>query len=297
MAVLTWDALGQRFYETGVDHGVLYIPNETGEYDNGVAWNGLVGVTETPSGAEESAQYADNIKYLSLTSAEEFGATLECFTYPDEWAQFDGSVELEPGVVIGQQDRRSFGLSYRTIVGNDLQGNAYGHKYHLVYGAKATPSERAYTTVNDSPEPITFSWEMTTTGVAVPGFKPTSLLTVDTTKATPASVTALLEALHGTAGTDPRLPLPEEIMAMFAGSITEVTAVEPAFVAATGVITIPTVTGVRYRRADTNALVANGSTVTITVPGDTLIITAEPVSGAYDLSDDSDDDWAFTRTP
>lgn len=295
MTQLIWDAQGQRRYETGVDHGVLYIPDGAGAFPNGVAWNGLTGVTETPSGAESNKQYADNIPYLNLTSAEEFSATLECFTYPDEWAEFDGFAEPEPGVVVGQQDRRAFGLSYRTILGNDLLGNAYGYKYHLVYNATATPSERAYTTVNDSPEAITFSWEMTTIPVAVTGMKPTALLVIDTTKADPTALAALLEALHGTAGTDPRLPLPDEVITMFAGSVTEVTPVEPAFVSATGVITIPTVTGVRYRRADTLAIVAGGSTVTIATPGDSLVITAEPTSGAYSFTPMSDDDWSFTR--
>lgn len=295
MAVLLWDQIGERLYETGVDHGVLYIPNEFGEYDNGVAWNGLTTVTETPSGAEANPQYADNIKYLNLFSAEEFGATIEAFTYPDEFAQFDGMVSPSPGVTIGQQNRRAFGLSFRTKIGNDLEGNDHGYKLHLLYGCTASPSERAYTTINDSPEPITFSWEVTTVAAAVPGLQPTALITIDSTKVAPANLTALEEALYGTVGDDPRLPTPAEVIAMFAGAITEVTPTEPAFVAATGVITIPVITGVVYRRTDTNAIVTG--TVTIATPGDSLGIEAEPATGAYVFPDVADTYWDYTRTP
>lgn len=173
MAKLTWDATGERFYETGVDHGVLYIPNISGVYNNGVSWNGLTAVTESPSGAEANAQYADNIKYLNLISAEEFGATIEAFTYPDEFAQFDGIATPSAGVSVGQQARKTFGLSYRTKLGNDLEGDDLGYKLHLVYGCTAAPSEKAYATVNDSPEAITFSWEIATTPVAVTPTAPT----------------------------------------------------------------------------------------------------------------------------
>jgi hypothetical protein len=217
MAELVWDEIGKRVYETGVDHGVLYIPDITGEYVDGVAWNGLVSVSESPSGAEPNAQYADNIKYLNLYSAEEFGATIEAFTYPDEFAQFDGLAVPTPGLSIGQQGRRGFGLSYRTLVGNDLLGNDAGYKLHLIYGCMASPSEKAYNTVNDSPEPITFSWELSTTAVTVPGYKPTATLTVDSTEVDADDLEALQEILYGTTDDDPRLPLPEEIIALFAG--------------------------------------------------------------------------------
>jgi hypothetical protein len=217
MAALVWDQVGDRFYETGVDHGVLYIPDETGVYDTGVAWNGLVSVTESPTGAEATAQYADNIKYLNLVSVEEFGATLEAFTYPEEWAQFDGLGIPEPGVFVGQQPRKTFGLSYRTRVGNDLVAEEYGYKLHLVYGALASPSEKAYTTINDSPEAITFSWEITTTPVPVTGFKPTSLIVVDSGIVDPAALTLLETELYGGAASEPNLPTPDEVIAMFAG--------------------------------------------------------------------------------
>jgi hypothetical protein len=216
MAEIVWDQVGDRFYETGVDHGVLYIPDPiTGAYDTGVAWNGLVSVTESPSGAEANAQYADNIKYLNLISAEEFGATIEAFTYPEEFAQFDGVSSPAPGVLIGQQARRGFGLSYRSLVGNDIDGSDHGYKLHLVYGAQAAPSEKAYTTVNDSPEPITFSWELTTTPVAVTGLKPTAIITIDSRTADPADLAALEAVLYGGAATEPELPLPDAVIALF----------------------------------------------------------------------------------
>lgn len=221
MVALTWDGTGDRIFETGVDHGVLYIPDTTGAYSTGVAWNGLVTVTESPSGAEASPQYADNIKYLNLTSAEEFGATIEAFTYPDEFGQFDGSAEPNPGVYLGQQARKTFGLAYRTRVGNDLEGADYGYKLHLIYGAQAAPSEKAYGTINDSPEAITFSWELTTTPVAVGTigsvtYKPTASLTIDSTKVNAASLATLEGTLFGSASTEPELPLPAEVIAMFA---------------------------------------------------------------------------------
>lgn len=211
MPKLTWDQTGQRFYETGVDHGVLYIPDSTGAYEGGVAWNGLTTVTESPSGAEANPQYADNIKYLNLFSAEEFGATLEAFTYPEEFEQCDGTAELTPGVTIGQQSRKTFGLSYRTLLGNDTEGTDYGYKLHLIYGAMAAPSEKGYSTVNDSPEAITFSWELTTTPVSVEGFKPTATVVVDSTKATPTGLAALEAALYGDEIETARLPLPDEV--------------------------------------------------------------------------------------
>lgn len=221
---LVWDKTGEKTYETGVDRGVLYPIQAGGLYNKGVAWNGLTGVTESPSGAEATAIYADNIKYLSLTSAEEFGATVEAYTYPDEFAECDGSASIATGVYIGQQTRKTFGLCYRTVYGNDVDGNDHGYKLHLIYGCQASPSEKGYTTINDSPEAITFSWELTTTPVNVTGFKPTACITIDSTKADPTKLAALEEILYGkdgspepsTGGTDPRLPLPDEIMGLMA---------------------------------------------------------------------------------
>ena len=219
MTRLAWDTVGQRFYETGVDRGVLYIPTE-GLYNAGYAWNGLTGVTESPSGAEATPQYADNIKYLNLVSAEEFGGTIEAFTYPDEFAQCDGSAEPVAGLRVGQQSRKTFGLSYRTKVGNDVDGGDHGYKLHLVYGCLAAPSEKAYTTVNDSPEAMTLSWEFTTTAVEVPNLKPAASLTVDSrdfkTDPQKAALAALEDALWGpvTGTGTPRLPLPGEVITL-----------------------------------------------------------------------------------
>lgn len=211
MARLEWDKTGERFYETGTDKGVLYPTTDGGGYDKGVPWNGLTAVTESPSGAEATALYADNTKYLSLMSVEEFGATLEAYTYPDEFAECDGSASIAKGVVIGQQERKSFGLCYRTKVGNDIEGDDLGYKIHIVYGVKASPSEKSYATINDSPEAVTFSWELTTTPVNVAGFKPTASLTIDSTKANPTDLASLEKILYGDESNDPRLPLPDEI--------------------------------------------------------------------------------------
>lgn len=215
MAKITWDDIGQKTYELGVDHGVLYV-NEDGAYPNGVAWNGLVNVNESPSGAESNAQYADNIKYADITSAEEFAGTIEAFTYPAEFEGCDGSAELSPGVVIGQQNRKMFGLSYRTMIGNDTEGDEHGYKLHLVYGAKASPSEKAYGTKNDSPEPITFSWEFNTTPVPVSGMKPTSTVVIDSRTADPTKLAELEKILYGDTAAEARLPLPDEIKTLFA---------------------------------------------------------------------------------
>lgn len=211
MAKLVWDESGKRLYETGVEKGVLYVQGENGTYEKGVAWNGLTAVTESPSGAEPTALYADDIKYLELFSAEEFGATIEAYTYPEEFEACDGSASLGTGVTIGQQDRKAFGLCYRTIVGNDVKGNENGYKLHLIYGAKAKPSEKAYATVNDSPEAVTFSWEVTTTPVNVAGFKPTASVTIDSTKIEPLKLKAIEDKLYGTQDQEPTLPLPDEI--------------------------------------------------------------------------------------
>ena len=216
MSRLTWDNNGERLYETGVKQGVLYPIQTNGSYSKGVAWNGLTAVTESPSGAEATALYADDIKYLNLMSNEEFSATIEAYTYPDEFAECDGSASLADGVTLGQQKRKTFGLCYRTSLGNDVDGNDYGYKLHLVYGCLAAPSEKAYATINDSPEAITFSWEVSTTPVSVAGFKPTSQITIDSTKADKAKLAALEDILYGKDGAEaegagPRLPLPDEI--------------------------------------------------------------------------------------
>lgn len=215
MSRLVWDQNGQRTFETGVKYGVLYpINTVTNVYDTGYAWNGLTGVTESPSGAEATALYADDIKYLNLMSAEEFGGTIEAYTYPDEFAVCDGSATLSAGVHAGQQARKVFGLCYRTTIGNDVDGNDHGYKLHLIYGCQASPSERAYATINDSPEAITFSWEFSTTPVNVTGFKPTSLITIDSTKVNAAQLTQLENALYGDATHNPRLPLPDEVVSI-----------------------------------------------------------------------------------
>lgn len=221
---LVWDESGTKLYETGTDRGVLFPLNtETKAYDKGVAWNGLTAVTESPSGADESALYADNIKYVSLRAAEEFGGTIEAYTYPDEFAACDGSAELATGVYAGQQKRGVFGFCYRTILGNDQDLNDHGYKLHLVYGATASPSEKAYQTINDSPEAISFSWEFTTIPVAVEGFKPTACITIDSSKTDKTKLAALEAIIYGTAATtgasptpavEPRLPLPAEVMTL-----------------------------------------------------------------------------------
>lgn len=221
---ILWDETGKRFYETGVRNGVLYPKNEFGLYPLGVAWNGLTAVNENPTGAEANPLYADDIKYLNLLSAEEFEATIEAFTYPDEFEACDGSVELAPGVKAGQQKRQGFGMAYRTTLGNDIEDTEYGYKIHIFYDALAAPSSKDYETINDSPEAITFSWEITTTPVATAGVKPTASLTIDSTKVDSAALATLEDILYGTPGTDPRLPLPDEIAALF-------TAGEPAAVA------------------------------------------------------------------
>lgn len=218
MAKIVWDKTGDHFYETGVKNCVLYIPTE-GVYSKGVAWNGITAITESPSGAEATALYADDIKYLNLYSVEEFGATIEAYTYPDEFAECDGSAELVAGVKIGQQARKPFGLCYRTTIGNDTDGNDHGYKLHIIYGAMASPSEKSYNTINDSPEAVTFSWELTTTPVNVAGAKPTASITIDSTKVDDQKLAALEEVLYGKDGTgsdhtgaaEPRLPLPDEI--------------------------------------------------------------------------------------
>ena len=223
MSKLVWDKTGERLYETGVKQGVLYLLGSGGTYTKGVAWNGLTNVTESPSGAEATPLYADDIKYLNLMSTEEFGGTIEAYTYPDEFAECDGSASLTNGVYIGQQARKAFGMCYKTTLGNDTEGNDHGYKLHIIYGALAAPSEKAYETINDSPEAITFSWEISTTPVNVKGSKPTATIVIDSTKANPEKLAALEVILFGAdapngegTGTDPRLPLPDEIATLMA---------------------------------------------------------------------------------
>ena len=217
MAKIVWDESGKRTYETGVRKGVLYLQDTQGAYTKGVAWNGLTAVTESPSGAEPTALYADDIKYLELFSAEEFGATIEAYTYPAEFEKCDGSASLGTGVTIGQQDRATFGLCYRTVLGNDVKGSEFGYKLHLIYGAKAKPSEKGYQTINDSPEAITFSWEISTTPVNVSGFKPTACVTIDSTKIEPDKLAQIETLLYGDTSAEAKLPLPDEIAGIIAG--------------------------------------------------------------------------------
>ena len=211
MSKIVWDAVGEHIFETGVRNGVLYLKDETGAYNTGVAWNGLTSVSESPEGAEPTDLYADDVKYLTLMSAENFKATIEAYTYPAEFEECDGSASIANGVVIGQQARKPFGLCYRTSIGNDTDGNEHGYKLHIVYGCLASPSEKQYSTINDSPEAITFSWEVSTTPVNVTGKKPTATLIIDSTKVDKSKLTALEAILYGSEEKEPRLPLPDEI--------------------------------------------------------------------------------------
>lgn len=293
MAKLTWDDVGKRLYETGVDHGVLYMPDGSGVYNNGVAWNGLTTVTEKPSGAESNPQFADNIKYLNLLSAEEFAATLEAFTYPDEFAAYDGLAVPTPGVAVGQQARKVFGLSYRTKVGNDVEGEDLGYKLHLVYGCQAAPSEKAYSTINDSPEALAFSWEITTTPVSVTSYKPTSLIVVDSTIVDADALTALELLLYGDVAVNPALPTPDAVLALFSGTITTLTpenVTAPTYVSGTHTLTIPSATGVDY--LIDGAIVAAGAIV-IT---ENTVVVAQPKAG-YAFGEGTDNDWFFDYTP
>lgn len=283
---VTWDQVGERLYETGVDRGVLFIPNGAGIYDTGFAWNGLTTVTESPTGAESNPTYADNFKYLILQSVEQFGATIEAYTYPDEFAQCDGSATPQAGVAIGQQPRKTFGLCYRTRVGNDLVGTEHGYKLHLVYGALAAPSQKAYASINDSPEAINFSWDITTIPVDVPSHKPTASMTIDSTKVDATALGQLEDLLYGTVGTEPSLPLPATVLALFSGTVTVVTPTAPTFVSGTHTITIPTVTGVEYR---INGVVVPAGAIVIAVD---TVVTANPTAG-HVFPAVTDDDWFF----
>jgi hypothetical protein len=287
MTQIAWDTSGERLYETGVDHGVLYPLNSTnGLYDSGVAWNGLTTVTESPAGADANPQFADNIKYLNLLSAETFGATIEALTYPDEFGPCDGTASPEAGVNVGQQPRQTFGLCYRTKVGNDVNAEL-GYKLHLAYGLLASPSEKAYATVNDSPAAVSFSWAVTSTPVNASGFAPVSLITIDSTQVDEDALTALQSLLFGTVDDPPSLPMPDDVLALFAGTVTEVTPTAPTF--ASNVITIPTVTGVIYWL---DGIVATPGTHTITA---NKVVHATPAAG-YIFSPVSVDEWLFTHS-
>jgi hypothetical protein len=284
---LAWDSVGQRLYETGVSKGVLYLPDGSGNYTNGYAWNGLTKITEKPTGAAATAQYADNSIYLNLVSTERFDADIEAFTYPDAFSACDGSLEPEPGVMVNQQPRKSFGLSYRTELGNDLAGTEYGYKIHVVYNALAAPSQRDYATINDNPAAIALVWSLTTTPVALTGYKNVSTLTIDASRVDPTALAALEAFLYGTDGTNPSLPSPAAVLGLFAGTITTVTPVAPTYNSTTHVITIPTVTGITYY---IGGVAVTTSTVTITT--DTVVV-AEPNVG-YKFPAVTDNDWLFT---
>jgi hypothetical protein len=286
---VVWDDTGNRLFETGVDHGVLYLlDGETATYDSGFAWNGLTAVNEKPSGASANPQYADNIKYLNLLSAETFGGTIEAFTYPDEFGVCDGTVSPVSGVVVGQQTRQAFGLSYRTKVGNDVSADL-GYKLHLVYGALAAPSEKDFATVNDSPAAVQFSWDFDCTGVTVTDMAPTCLIVIDSTKVNAGDLADLEQLLYGTEGSDPSLPMPNDVLALFSGSVT-VTGEPTAPTIAANVITIPAMTGVVYTIDGVE--VDAGVQPAITVD---TVVHAHPATG-YIFPPVSVDEWLFAHS-
>jgi hypothetical protein len=284
VTALVWDAAGARRYETGINKGVLYIPDGGGNYSEGYAWNGLSKITEKPTGAAATATYADNIKYLNLISVEEFAADIEAYTYPEQFGQCDGTYEPEPGVAIAQQSRKPFGLCYRTLIGNDTAGTDLGYKLHLVYGALAAPSQKDFASVNANPVAIAFVWSVTTTPVNVSGHKPTATLTIDSTKVDATALATLEQELYGTIGQDPRLPLPDEVLALFSGTVTLATPTEPTYNSSTHTVTIPAITGVTYyvggvaQAAGPLVIAAN------------TFITAEPNAG-YRFDPNVDNDW------
>lgn len=292
MTAITWDAIPDRIYETGVDHGVLYPLSDSGLYDFGVAWNGLTTVTESPTGAEATPTYADNIKYLNLISVEQWAGTIEAYTYPKEFGVCDGTEAPEVGVLIGQQGRRTFGFAYRTRVGNPIQGTKYGYKIHLVWGALAAPSEKAYASINETPEAINFSWAISTTPVEVGTidgveYAPASTMTIDSTLVDPTALADLLDILYGSEGVDPSLPPPATIVALFSGTVTEVVPTKPS--QTLNAITIPTVTGVEYR---IGGIVVTGI---VNILEDT-VVTANPTAG-HVFPPVTDDDWLFIYAP
>jgi hypothetical protein len=288
MTQVVWDDTGNRKYETGVDHGVLYPLNaSTSLYDAGFAWNGLTAVNEKPGGAASNPQYADNIKYLDLRSAETFAGTLEAFTYPDEFGACDGTAAPVAGLVVGQQTRQSFGLCYRTKVGNDVSGDL-GYKIHLVYGATAAPSEKDFATINDSPAAVQFSWDFDCSPVSVSGMQPTALIVLDSSKVDSAALADLEELLYGTVGTDPSLPSPDDVIALFSGTVTAVAPTAPTF--ASNVITIPSTAGVIYSIAGVD--VEAGAQPAITAD---TVVNARPAAG-YVFSEPSVDEWYFVHS-
>ena len=288
MAALIWDDIGTKFFENGVSTGVLYL-QVAGAYPLGVPWNGLTGVTENPSGAELTDLWANNSKYGSLRAPENYGLTIEAFTYPDEFAVCDGSAALATGVKIGQQSRARFGFAYRSEIGND-ESDALGYKLHLVYGATASPSERAHQTVNESPEATPLSWEIGTNPVAVPGYNPTANVEIDSRTADPTKLAALEEILYGSAGVNPRLPLPNEVMTLMTG--VSVAPTSPTFVASTGIVTIPTKAGVVYK---VDGVVATAGPQAAVNGGVTTIVTAVPATGYY-FPSGTNTTWTFIST-
>jgi hypothetical protein len=292
MTALAWDQTGEKTYETGVDRGVLYQIDINGEYTPGVAWNGLTNVTESPSGAEPNKQYADNQVYLTLMSAEEFAATIEAFTYPTSFGQNDGSAEPSPGVSLGQQLRKQFGFCYRSKVGNDVMGVDYGYKVYLVYGCQAAPSEKAHSTINDSPEATAFSWEISTIPVNVgtvngTDYKPLSTITIDSTKVDPAKLAILEQQLYGSVGVEPSMPLPADVIAMMGPTpLTLATPTQPSFNQGTNTITIPSITGVVYK---IDGVTKPPGAVVITA---NKIVTAHPATG-YKFPAVTDVDWLY----
>lgn len=289
MSKLTWDDASKRLYETGVDRGVLYPQDAAGLYPLGVAWNGLVSVSEKPSGAEANPVFANNKKYLNLVSSEEFGCTLEAATYPDEFGVCDGTAAAFPGVLVGQQTRKPFGFVYRTLIGNDTVGTDLGYKIHVVYNGMAAPSEKGYSTVNESPENVTFSWEITTTKIDVPGFKPAATITIDSTKTDATKLAALELVLYGDVAVAPRLPQPAELFALIGTVLTDATPVMPTYVLGTHTITIPATTGIDYQvdgvTKAAGALVITKDTVVKAVP-----------KATYKLKAGVDDDFFYSFT-
>lgn len=292
MTKLSWDDAGQRTYETGVSQGVLYQVDETGAYVDGVAWNGLTTVTEKPTGADSNPQYADNILYLNLIAAEKFGGTIEAYTYPPEFEQNDGTASPTAGVTVGQQPRKPFGFCFKTLLGNDVAGNSHGYKLHLIWNALAAPSEKGYATVNDSPSPITFSWDITTTPTTVgtvlsTDYAPTSSMTIDSTKVDPAKLATLEDYLYGTTSDDPTMPSPAQVITIMASTLTTATPTAPTYSSSTDLITIPTVTGVEYYID--GVLVPPGDFGPIT---SNKLVKAKPATG-YKFPAEQQDEWGI----
>lgn len=290
MVALAWDTVGQHVYETGVDKGVLFIPDSNGNYIEAHAWNGLTKVTEKPVGGTATALYADNTRYLNLTSTEYFGCDLSAYTYPDAWSVCDGTIEPESGVAVGQQSRKTFGFCYRTRIGNDLIGTDEGYKLHLVWGCTAAPSQKAWTTINDSPSANEFTWSVTCVPISASGYKPMSTLVIDSTKVNPSALSTLEDTLYGTSGVNGRLPLPDEILAMFSGTMSSAVPTEPTYDTGTHTVTIPTVTGLQYFKVVGGVATLVTGTVVITV---NTVFMALPTAGHY-IPDPNVNEWLIT---